>query len=260
MPGLDALVEWFDSMSGWQFLGLGLSAVLLAVIWNLLRPGKRIRPEPEMPEGAGRLYEKVPGNRGPEEIHPQQGQVHKSSHIAILRPSEPGLKLFAKGQFSSVRDLVKDISVMPGALYFHYDYTTIEPKSSRNFPFTVGFYKLQGLGLPEFELAPERPGDRFLSMLGRADLNLSWYPEFSRRFRLAGPDRAAVVSLFTPDVAGSLRQIGGRWTAQGARDCVIFFRQGFLYGPAYGRFMRDAAAAFRALTNKWVNRDKSPKN
>lgn len=250
MTYLNAPIGWFNSLSGLQLLLLGLSVALAGGVWSAFRPGKDDAAEPELPEGEGRLYEKVKGSPAPAEISPAQGEVNRfTTFPAGLVPSEPGLKLFGLGDIPSARNLVKDISAMPGALYFHYDYTVVRPRSSENFRFTVGFYKRPGLDLPEFELRPEGLADRVLALFGRKDINPGWNPEFSKRFYLSGPDKEAVAALFTPYVAGALSQIGGRWQAQGARDCVIFFRRGFLSGPAYGRFMRDAAAVFQALTN-----------
>jgi len=243
-------MDWYNSLTGLQFLLTGLSAVALLAAWSVARSGKDTSAEPRLPEGEGKLYEKLPRNSEPAEILPAQGAVNKFSRIpAGLVPAEPGLKLFGQGDIPAVRNLVKDIYAMPGALYFHYDYTVVRPRSSNNYRFTVGFYKRPGLGLPEFALGPEGLGTRVLALLGRKDINLEWNPEFSNKFFLSGPDKEAVSALFTPDVAGALGQIGGRWQAQGARDCVIFFKEGYLSGQAYGRFMQDAAAVLRALTN-----------
>lgn len=251
MTFLRMALDWYNSLTGAQLLLAGLFVVMLLAVWSVLRSGGETAGEPKLPEGEGRLYEKLPQNSAPAEILPAQGPVNRFSLLPSgLIPAEPGLKLFGQGDIPSVRNLVKDIYALPGALYFHYDYTVVRSRSSDNFKFTVGFYKRPGLGLPEFALRQEGLGDRVTALLGRRDINLEWNPEFSKKFFLSGPDKAAVAALFTPDVAGALCQIGGGWQAQGARDCVIVFKEGFLSGQAYGRFIQAAAAALQAFSNR----------
>lgn len=242
--------EWVSSLTGMQLLLLALGSVLLGIIWSVFRSGREAAAEPGLPEGEGRLYEKLPKNFVPPEIEPvsSEGDINYFTQTPpALKPAEPGLKLFGRGELQSVKNVLKDISAMPGALYFNYDYTVVMQGGARNYPFTVGFYKAANLGLPEFELHAEGPLDRLGNIFSGKDIDPEWDPVFSKRYYLSGPDKAAVAGLFTPDVMETFNRLGGRWSAQGVRDCVIVFKKGFLSGGDYTRFMLGAASVFRAI-------------
>jgi hypothetical protein len=246
-------LNWFSSLTGGQLMLLALNLVLLGIVWSVFYSGGKAPEEPGFPEGEGRLYEKLPRNSIPPEIEPvpDPGGINVFTKVPpALKPAEPGLKLFGRGELQSVRNIIKDTSAMPGALYFNYDYTVVMQGGARNYPFTVGFYKVKGLGLPEFELSSEGPLDRVGNMFSRKDIDPELDPVFSKRYRLTGPDKAAVASLFSSDVMETFNRLRGRWYAQGVRDCVIVFKDGFLSAKDYTRFMEGAAAVFRAVANR----------
>ena len=215
--------------------------------------GQSSGEEPGLPEGEGRLYIRLPKNSAPPEIEPVAGTQIINYFTQVppgLQPAEPGLKLFSRGELQSVKNVLKDISGVPGALYFNYDYTVVMQGGSSNYPFTVGFYKVADLGLPEFELHPEGSLDRLGNLFNDKDINSEWDPAFSKRYYLSGPDKAAVAKLFTTDIMGVFDSLDGQWYAQGARNCVIVFKQGFLSAGDYTRFMSGATSIFRAITNR----------
>jgi hypothetical protein len=248
--GENILFSWYAGLSGGQFILLVFGAVLAGIVWSVAFAADAPQDEAQLPEGEGRLYEKAPRNAAPAEIETvrRPGEINRFTKTAPpLNPAEPGLKLFGRGEIHSVTNLIKDISAMPGALYFNYDYTVVLHGSSENYRFTVGFYKQKGLGLPEFQLRAEKAADRLLGFFGDKDIDPEWDPVFSKRFYLTGPDRPAVAALFAPDLAQTFNRLGGRWQAQGAGDCVIVFKEGFLNAKDYARFMAGAASVFRAV-------------
>ncbi len=247
------LYNWYSSLSGLQLLMSALGAVILGIAISTIRATSRKTAEPGLPEGEGSLYIKLPKNSEPPEIRPVAFQTNLNrftQYAPELTPAEPALKLFGRGSVGLVTNIIKDISAMPGALYFNYDYFNVAPRSANDRQFTIGFYKLEGRGLPVFELRPEGWPDRLGNVFDGKDINPAWDQEFSRKYYLSGPDRQAVEELFTSDLMAAFDRLEGAWYAQGGHDCLIVFKQGFLFPRDYTRFMAGAASIFRAIAGK----------
>ena len=108
---------------------------------------------------------------------------------------------------------------------FDYQYTIGHGKSSNTVYQTITRMQSDLFRLPVFLLFPETFLAKMGKMFGRADINFSDSPEFSRRYILRGDDEAAIRALFTP----ALRQVlekQDRLTIEGAGSLLFIFRKG----------------------------------
>jgi hypothetical protein len=83
---------------------------------------------------------------------------------------------------------------------FEYSWVTGSGKNSSKNRLGAMLWERDGLALPTFALSPEGWFSRLGAMLGMQDIDFAESPEFSRAYRLKGPDEAAIRSLFTPEI------------------------------------------------------------
>jgi hypothetical protein len=135
------------------------------------------------------------------------------------------LPVFNRGTYPRVRYVVRGQGAEGELVLFDFRYTTQSGKNTTTIEQTIVAFGLGQKRVPDFELWPEG----FLSKLGQAfgmaDINFDSNPEFSRHYRLRGPDRESVRRLFAPQAAGCLAESTG-WSIQGAHSWVIFFHDG----------------------------------
>jgi hypothetical protein len=125
---------------------------------------------------------------------------------------------------------------------FDYEYVTGGGRGSAAHPFTLALIDCGGCPVPDFDLKPESLIYKIGEIVGFKDIDLPAFPVFSDKYRLTGPDEAAVRMFFTPDRAAWFeRNLGLR--VQGANGhAVMFKRAGVLPAEAWPGFIEEAKA------------------
>ncbi len=133
-----------------------------------------------------------------------------------------GLEIFKLGRARKASNLI-ETSVPSGQLrVFDYKYTTRGGKNSRTHRFTLALVSCK-CEMPHFDLKPETFIYKFGEVLGFKDIDLPAFPLFSNKYRLTGPDEAAVHMFFNPDRAAWFeRHLGLR--VQGAPGYGLLFK------------------------------------
>ena len=100
---------------------------------------------------------------------------------------------------------------------FEYKWVTGGGKnSSRNYIGGV-VWEREEQSLPQFALSPERWFTRLGEKFGMQDIDFAESPEFSRAYRLKGPDEAGIRSLFTPAIRQFFTATPDQYVAGGGR-------------------------------------------
>jgi len=112
-------------------------------------------------------------------------------------------------------------------LLFNYRYGQTESAGeSYSFYFrSVVAFSIKGHQVPEFSLHPAQFGDRFFEKIFGADhLKFEEDPEFSRRYKVNGPDTKILKHLFSPNLRRAFIKSQTKWTAGVTGDYFIIFR------------------------------------
>jgi len=100
---------------------------------------------------------------------------------------------------------------------FEYKWVTGGGKSSAtHFIGGVVWERVQA-SLPMFAMSPEGWFTRLGEMFGMQDIDFPESPEFSRGYRLKGPDDAGIRSLFTPEIRQFFAATPDQYVAGGGR-------------------------------------------
>jgi hypothetical protein len=83
---------------------------------------------------------------------------------------------------------------------FEYSWVTGSGKHSTRHRIAVVLWERDGVAFPKFVLSPEGWLTRLGGLFGMQDIDFVESPEFSRAYRLKGPDEAGVRALFSPDI------------------------------------------------------------
>ena len=122
---------------------------------------------------------------------------------------------------------------------FEYRYTTGSGKSSNMHRCAMILWEVGGVGLPQFTLTPEGFFDRVGELFGMQDFDFAEDPEFSRAYRLRGPNEAAVRALFTANRRSALTAVKGQRLMASGRY-LVWWRNGRLPGPDHlDQFLAD---------------------
>lgn len=112
-------------------------------------------------------------------------------------------------------------------LLFNYRYGQTESAGeSYSFYFrTVVAFSVKGHQVPAFSLRPAQLGDRFFETIFGSDcLKFEEDPEFSRRYKVNGPDTKILKHLFGPNLRQAFIKSQTKWTAGVTGDYFIIFR------------------------------------
>ncbi len=153
-----------------------------------------------------------------------------------------GLGIFRLGHSRKAANLVKTQARSGVISFFDYRYVTSGGKNSHVHNFTLALVECSGSPVPCFELKPESFIYKIGEAVGFKDIDLPAFPLFSDKYRLTGPDEAAVRLFFTPQRAAWFeRNLGLR--VQGAPGYIVISkRDGYLPVNAWGGFMEDVKA------------------
>ncbi|HCC47453.1 MAG TPA: hypothetical protein DEQ38_04965 [Elusimicrobia bacterium] len=153
-----------------------------------------------------------------------------------------GLELFRMGRSRKATNLIKFSASGGNISVFDYRYTTGSGKNSHSHTFTLALIEGVRPQVPQFELKPESFIYKIGEAIGFKDIDLPAFPEFSDKYRLTGPDEAAVHMFFTPNRAAWFERTPGL-RVQGAPGHVVFFkRDGQLPVNAWQGFIEEAKA------------------
>lgn len=150
-----------------------------------------------------------------------------------------GLEIFKLGRSRKASNLI-ELSLPTGQLQvFDYRYITGGGKNSQTHHFTLALFSCS-CEIPHFDLKPESFMYKFGEAFGFKDIDLPAFPLFSNKYRLTGPDEAAVHMFFTPARAAWFeRNLGLR--AQGAPGhALLFKKEGRLHADFWQTFIEEA--------------------
>jgi len=120
---------------------------------------------------------------------------------------------------------------------FEYRFTVGSGKDSSTQYIGAMLWTLEGGRLPQFMLTPEGLFDRISSHFGGQDFDFQDSPEFSRQYRLRGPDEPAVRALFTAVIRHAFGGEPGH-NVSGAGNELMWWRGGRLpLGDELDQFM-----------------------
>ena len=150
-----------------------------------------------------------------------------------------GLEIFSLGRARKASNLIQTALPSGQLQVFDYRYTTGGGKSSQRHSFTLALIACK-CEMPHFDLKPETFAYKFGELLGFKDIDLPAFPLFSDKYRLTGPDEAAVRMFFNPDRAAWFERNQGLH-AQGAPGYgLLFKKEGRLPVDAWQTFIEEA--------------------
>ena len=151
-----------------------------------------------------------------------------------------GLELFKLGRGRKVSNLI-EIAVPSGQLQvFDYKYTTGSGKNARTYKFTLALFSCGKCAIPEFDLKPETLIYKIGEVVGFKDIDLPAFPVFSDKYRLTGPDEAAVRMFFNPDRAAWFDRNQGLHVQGAPGYGLLFKKEGRLPVDAWQTFIEEA--------------------
>lgn len=176
-----------------------------------------------------------------EELAASMGLEYSPEGPGVAELEATGLELFRLGRSRRATNLVGVRGAAAGIRVFDYRYVTGGGKSSQAHNFTLALIESR-CAVPRFELKPESLLYKLGEAVGFKDIDLPSFPEFSDKYRLTGPDEAAVRAFFTPQRAAWFERNQGL-SVQGAPGHIVFFRRdGHLAVSAWQPFIEEARA------------------
>ena len=110
---------------------------------------------------------------------------------------------------------------------FEYRWVTGGGKSSQTHHIGGLVWEIDDAVLPQFALTPEGWFSRLGQVFGMQDIDFDDAPEFSKAYRLKGPDEAGIRKLFTQDIRQFFAVTLGQQVAGGGRF-LFWWRDGRL--------------------------------
>ena len=135
-----------------------------------------------------------------------------------------GIELFRLGHSRDCANLVS----AGGISLFDYAYVTGRGRSRSHHEFTVAYIERPALNIPAFDLKPETLMYKIGELVGFKDIDFPAFPLFSDKYRLTGPDEAAVHLFFTPERTAWFERNLGLHVQGGPGGLALFLRPGRL--------------------------------
>lgn len=132
------------------------------------------------------------------------------------------IELFRLGRSRKAVNMIEVSSSGGQIRIFDYRYVTGSGKHSHTHNFTVALIAC-GRSVPHFDLKPETFMYKIGELVGFRDIDLPAFPLFSEKYRLTGPDEAAVHLFFTPRRAAWFESRPGL-RVQGAPGHALLFK------------------------------------
>jgi hypothetical protein len=133
------------------------------------------------------------------------------------------IELFRLGRSRKAANMIEVSSSGGQIRVFDYRYVTGSGKHSQTHNFTVALIAAGG-SVPHFDLKPETFMYKIGELVGFKDIDLPAFPLFSEKYRLTGPDEAAVHLFFTPRRAAWFESRPGL-RVQGAPGHALLFKE-----------------------------------
>lgn len=153
-----------------------------------------------------------------------------------------------KGRRRRVRNLIHGSTWGPEAWLGDFQWVTGSGKSQRTHQVTFCLLRDRELSLPQFELRPENAVlDAFAGVLGLADVDFDEDPDFSKSYRLTGPDEAAIRAAFNPSVRWQLVQRPSPVAHLEGSGEVLIIHPGRLVDPSTARELLRQAREIHAF-------------
>ncbi len=153
-----------------------------------------------------------------------------------------GIELFRCGRSRGSSNMVR-VPLTAGSLsVFDFEYVTGSGKHRQNHAFTVAYIEGSAVKIPSFDLKPEGLIYKLGELVGFKDIDLPAFPVFSDKYRLTGPDEAAVHMFFTPQRAAWFEQNLGLRVQGGPGGLVLFRGEGRLAADKWQSFIEEARA------------------
>jgi len=113
---------------------------------------------------------------------------------------------------------------------FEYHWVTGSGKNSSAHRLSGVVWERDDLALPTFALSPEGWFSRLGQMFGMQDIDFEESPDFSKMYRLRGPDETAIRKLFSPEIRQFFAATAKQNVAGGGR--FLFWWQSGQLPPA----------------------------
>jgi len=153
-----------------------------------------------------------------------------------------GLEIFRSGHSRRASNLIQVESRAGLIRFFDYRYVTSSGKNSQSHAFTLALIACSACDIPAFDLKPESFIYKIGEALGFKDIDLPAFPVFSDKYRLTGPDEAAVHMFFTPQRAAWFERNQGLRVQGAPGHLVLFKRDGHLPVNAWQAFVEEVKA------------------
>ena len=177
-----------------------------------------------------------------EELAAAQGLQYSPDGPEPRELEATGLELFRLGHSRRARSMIQ-IPARAGLLrVFDYRYFTGSGRGRSVNAFTVALAACPGRQVPRFDLKPESFLHKLGEFAGFGDIDLPEYPEFSGKYRLTGPDEAAVTAYFNPVRVAWFENHQGLRVQGAAGWLLLNRREGELPAAEWEGFIEEARA------------------
>ena len=163
-----------------------------------------------------------------------------------------GVAIFDQGRSRKYSNLIffSGGSGAEKAYFFDYSYVTGTGRGRRVHRFTPVCFEFLEPVFPRFELRPDTFMEQIGDMAGYVDVGVEGFPDFSKSYKLAAPDKDAVLAFFKPQAFHFLEgHPGWRIQASGTR-IVIFGKEGDIPVRVYREYMEECKDLVHALVGK----------
>ena len=151
-----------------------------------------------------------------------------------------GLEIFTLGRSHKASNRI-EIAVPSGQLQvFDYRYITRSGKNSNTHQLTLALFACNKCDIPHFDLKPESFIYKIGEAVGFKDIDLPAFPVFSDKYRLTGPDEAAVRMFFNPDRAAWFERNQGLCVQGAPGYGLLFKKETRLSVDAWQTFLEEA--------------------
>lgn len=175
------------------------------------------------------------------ELAASMGLIFSKDGPDIVDLAGTGLELFRSGHSRRARNMIEAHAGSRRIQVFDYKYRTGYGKNSHTYNFTVALIHCAA-AVPDFDLKPETFIHKIGEMIGFKDIDLPAFPEFSRKYRLTGPDEKAVHMFFTPARAAWFEQNQGLRVQGGGHRLLLLKGNGRLPASSWQGFIEEAKA------------------
>lgn len=157
-------------------------------------------------------------------------------------------ELFSRGRRRQISNMLyrRDPLLRTEVYIFDYYYRRGKGRSGDHRQ-TVFFVHSKFLALPQFEMKPENLLHKIGALLGFEDIDFEEFPEFSRRYRLKGPDESYIRASLNEKVLSFFSE-EKNWYLEGINYYMIFYQKHKLLSPEEIRtFYQKGIQVFRLL-------------